>query len=156
MSIIDSMSQANQPSGLATPSKSSRISTAAEFREIMQSVNQTSEAKQAQAEAKAKEQEENTSTAAEEFSRYMAMSVAEKIKHTLLQEMGLTEEEYDALPPEEKEKIDELIAERLDELNDPNKRASSDELQQQAAERMRAMLDGVNAEKEKSSIFDIT
>ena len=148
MSIIDSMSQANQPGGLATPSKSSRISTAAEFREIMQSVNQTSEAKQAQAEAKAKEQEENTSTAAEEFSRYMAMSVAEKIKHTLLQEMGLTEEE--------KEKIDELIAERLDELNDPNKRASSDELQQQAAERMRAMLDGVNAEKEKSSIFDIT
>ncbi|MGB3596540.1 MAG: hypothetical protein WBA27_05980 [Pseudomonas neustonica] len=84
------------------------------------------------------------------------MSVADKIKHTLLQEMGLTEEEYDALPPEEKEKIDELIAERLDELNDPNKRASSDELQQQAAERMRAMLDGVNAEKEKSSIFDIT
>ena len=69
MSIIDSMSQANQPGGLTTPSKSSRISTAAEFREIMQSVNQTSEAKQAQAEDKAKEQEENTSTAAEEFSR---------------------------------------------------------------------------------------
>jgi len=49
----------------------------------------------------------------EEFRRYMAMSPAEKMFYRVLADEGLTIEEYNALPPEEKAKIDELVEERL-------------------------------------------
>jgi len=45
----------------------------------------------------------------------MSKSPGEMIKEKLLREIGLTEEEYDALPPEMKAKVDELIAQRMKE-----------------------------------------
>ena len=154
MSTIDGISASGAlGAGTAANNNHNRHTTsAAEFREIMQAVNQPQEARQAQVE----ESEDKTRNAADEFSRYMAMSTADKIKHSLLQEMGLTEEEYEALPPEEKQKIDDKVAERLAELNDPETRANSDEHQQQVAERLQAMLVGLNAQKENDSITDIT
>ncbi|AZL75025.1 hypothetical protein EI693_18880 [Pseudomonas oryziphila] len=53
------------------------------------------------------------SDALQEFRDYMDKSPAEKIKEKYLQELGLTEEEYDALPPEKKALIDEQIAQRM-------------------------------------------
>ncbi|MDH0300343.1 MULTISPECIES: hypothetical protein [unclassified Pseudomonas] len=55
------------------------------------------------------------SAALQEFRDYMAKSPAEKIKEKLLQELGLTEDEYNALPPEKKMRVDELIAQRMQE-----------------------------------------
>ncbi|QXH58105.1 hypothetical protein [Pseudomonas maumuensis] len=69
------------------------------------------------------------SSALQEFRDYMAKSPAEKIKEKMLQEMGLTAEEYDALPPEQKARIDEQIAQRLQEEVE---RTTQAKLEQQA------------------------
>ncbi|WP_175651498.1 hypothetical protein [Pseudomonas sp. Marseille-P9899] len=53
------------------------------------------------------------SSAAQEFRDYMALSPAEKIRLKMLNELGLTEDDYEALPPEKKEKIDLAIAQRI-------------------------------------------
>ncbi|WEL54213.1 hypothetical protein PZ739_20570 [Pseudomonas kermanshahensis] len=58
---------------------------------------------------------EATSSALQEFRDYMAKSPGEMIKDKLLREIGMTPEEYDALPPEMKAKVDELIAQRMKE-----------------------------------------
>ncbi|MFT0867818.1 hypothetical protein [Pseudomonas sp. CAM1A] len=55
------------------------------------------------------------SNALQEFRDYMVKSPAEKIKEKMLQELGLTSDEYDALPPEQKARIDQQIAQRLQE-----------------------------------------
>ncbi|MBM3109091.1 hypothetical protein [Pseudomonas arcuscaelestis] len=54
-----------------------------------------------------------TTSAAQEFRDYMALSPAEKIKLKLLNELGITEEEFNALPPEQREIIGRKIAELL-------------------------------------------
>ena len=54
-----------------------------------------------------------TTSAAQEFHDYMALSPAEKIKLKLLNELGITQEEFDAMPPEEQEKIELKIAEQM-------------------------------------------
>lgn len=55
------------------------------------------------------------SSASEEFRDYMAKSDAEKMRAAILKEMGLTEEEFEALPPEEQLAIEKKIIERLKE-----------------------------------------
>lgn len=54
----------------------------------------------------------------DEFRKYMAMSPAEKMRYAVLADAGLTMEEYQELPPEEKEKIDAEIAERMKEMRE--------------------------------------
>lgn len=56
-----------------------------------------------------------TTSAAQQFHDYMAMSPEEKIRQKMLNELGLTEEDYEALPPEKKDAIDKQIAERMKE-----------------------------------------
>lgn len=73
-----------------------------------------------------------TSSAAQEFRDYMALSPAEKIRLKMLSELGLTEDDYAALPPEEKEKIDLQIAQRVKEETEIKSMASL-EPQMQAA-----------------------
>lgn len=55
------------------------------------------------------------SSALQEFRDFMAKSPAEKIKEKMLQELGLSPEEYDALPSEQKMRVDQLIARRMQE-----------------------------------------
>jgi hypothetical protein len=54
-------------------------------------------------------------SAAQQFRDYMALSPEEKIRLKMLNELGLTEEDYEALPPEKKDAIDKQIAQRLKE-----------------------------------------
>lgn len=56
-----------------------------------------------------------TRSAAQEFRDYMALSPEEKIRLKMLNELGLTEEDYEALPPEKKDAIDKQIAQRMQE-----------------------------------------
>ncbi|WP_108126300.1 hypothetical protein [Saccharospirillum mangrovi] len=49
----------------------------------------------------------------EEFKKYMALSPAEKMRLAFLDESDISTERYQSLPPEEKTKIDEAIAQRL-------------------------------------------
>lgn len=56
-----------------------------------------------------------TSTARQAFQELMSKSHGEMIKEKLLSEIGLTEAQYEALPPEVKAKVGELIAQRLQE-----------------------------------------
>lgn len=69
-------------------------------------------------------------TARQEFQDFMSKSPGEMIKEKLLREIGLTEEEYDALPPELKAKVDELIAQRM---KDDIERKIEEKAQEQVA-----------------------
>jgi hypothetical protein len=54
-----------------------------------------------------------TGSATDEFQKYMQMTPAEKIRYNMLQEMGLTEDSVKALPPQEQQKIETAIADRI-------------------------------------------
>ncbi|PWB33523.1 hypothetical protein DCO48_09485 [Pseudomonas sp. SDI] len=54
-------------------------------------------------------------TAAQEFREYMALSPEEKIRQKMLNELGLTEEAFKALPPEEQYKVEQKITQRMKE-----------------------------------------
>ncbi|WP_184959657.1 hypothetical protein [Pseudomonas vranovensis] len=56
---------------------------------------------------------ETGKSAAQQFREYMALSPAEKIKLKLLNELGISQEEFEALPPAEKDKIERKIAEQM-------------------------------------------
>ncbi|MCU9951162.1 hypothetical protein [Pseudomonas sp. PDM13] len=56
------------------------------------------------------------SAAAQEFHDYMNKSAGEKMRDKILKELGLTEEDIDAMPPEQQEQIEKQIAQRMAEL----------------------------------------
>lgn len=49
----------------------------------------------------------------DEFRKYMEMSPAEKIRYGVLNELGITEEQLAALPPEQREAMEKKIAEMI-------------------------------------------
>jgi hypothetical protein len=53
------------------------------------------------------------SGAAEEFQKYMQMTPAEKVRHGVLSELGMTEEQLAAMPPEQREAAEKKIAEMI-------------------------------------------
>ncbi|ATH82158.1 hypothetical protein NLY39_11890 [Pseudomonas sp. KHPS1] len=53
--------------------------------------------------------------ALEAFQAYMAMTPAEKLRDGILKEMGLSEEDIEALPPEQQKAVEEEIAQRMQE-----------------------------------------
>lgn len=75
----------------------------AKLKVALQNADQTSSKKETQ------------SNAVKEFRAYMALSPEQKIREKMLREMGLSLEDYEALPPEKKEKIDKLITQRIQE-----------------------------------------
>ena len=54
-------------------------------------------------------------TAGEELAEYESKSLAQHMRDAILKEMGLTEEELDAMPPEQRAAIEEAIAEKFKE-----------------------------------------
>ncbi len=58
---------------------------------------------------------QETRTAVQDFRDYLAKSPEEKIKEKILQELGMTADEYDALPPEQQMKVDQQVAQRMKE-----------------------------------------
>ncbi|BBH45030.1 hypothetical protein [Pseudomonas sp. KU43P] len=58
---------------------------------------------------------QQTSDAVQDFRDYMAKPPEEKIKEKILQELGMTEDEYNALPPEQQMKVDQQVAQRMKE-----------------------------------------
>lgn len=80
------------------------------------------------------------STAAQDFHDYMAKSPEEKIKEKMLQELGLTEEDYNNLPPEKKAQIDDKIAQRIKEDVEIKTQAK---LQQQAEKQAQQVGSGL-------------
>lgn len=53
--------------------------------------------------------------ALEAFKAYMAMTPAEKLRDSILKDIGMTEEEIQALPPEQQKAVEEEIAQRMQE-----------------------------------------
>ena len=122
MSILNSnmhvTTVSTQGSDQSKPAVKPQPSVASSFAEVLQ---QTQEPKAAQESAALKESMEKTDEPArnvvDEFMAWMQMSPAEKIRDRMLKEMGLTEEELMELDPEEQEKIEALIAQKIrDEL----------------------------------------
>lgn len=58
---------------------------------------------------------ETQSNALKAFREYMALSPEQKIREKMLRELGLSLEDYEALPPDKKEKIDRQITQRMQE-----------------------------------------
>lgn len=59
--------------------------------------------------------DESGNAALEAFKAYMAMTPAEKMRDSILKEIGMTEEEIEALPPEQQKAVEEEIAQRMEE-----------------------------------------
>ena len=59
--------------------------------------------------------DEDGNAALEAFKAYMAMTPAEKMRDSILKEIGMTEEEIEALPPEQQKAVEEEIAQRMEE-----------------------------------------
>ena len=54
-------------------------------------------------------------TAGEELAEYQSKSLAQHIRDAILKEMGLTEEDLDAMPPEKRAAVEDAIAEKIKE-----------------------------------------
>ncbi|WP_447588257.1 hypothetical protein [Aquipseudomonas campi] len=54
----------------------------------------------------------------QEFMAYMNMSTAEKLRDSMLKELGLTEEELEAMPPEQQKAVEEQLAELMKQRAD--------------------------------------
>lgn len=54
-------------------------------------------------------------SAAQELAEYESKSVAQHMRDAILKEMGLSEEELDAMPPEQRAAVEERIVERMRE-----------------------------------------
>ena len=54
-------------------------------------------------------------TAGEELAEYQSKSVAQHLRDAILKEMGLTEDDLDAMPPEQRAAIEDTIAEKIKE-----------------------------------------
>ncbi len=81
-----------------------------------------------------------TTSAAQEFRDYMALSPEEKIRLKMLNELGLTEEEYEALPPEKKDAIDKQIAQRMKEESEIKSMAAVEPQMQAAVAATQALV----------------
>ncbi|TRO16074.1 hypothetical protein EQ836_05425 [Ectopseudomonas mendocina] len=57
--------------------------------------------------------EDSGDAALAEFMAYMAMTPAEKIRYGILKEMGLTEEDIEAMSPEQQQAVEQEIAQRI-------------------------------------------
>lgn len=55
----------------------------------------------------------SSSGVADEFRKFMAMTPAEKLRYSVLSDMGITEEELAAMPPEKREQIEQKIEELI-------------------------------------------
>ena len=54
-------------------------------------------------------------TAAEELAEYLRKTPAQHMRDAILKELGLTEEDLDAMPPEKRKAVEETIAARIKE-----------------------------------------
>lgn len=57
--------------------------------------------------------EKTSGSAADEFRKYMEMTPAEKVRYGVLSELGITEEQLAALPPEQREAMEKKIADMI-------------------------------------------
>ena len=62
--------------------------------------------------------EKQEKSASDKFMEYMNMSDQEKLQYMVLAQMGISKEEYDAMSPEEKAKIDEKVEERMKQISE--------------------------------------
>ena len=54
-------------------------------------------------------------TAAEELAEYLRKTPAQHMRDAILEELGLTEEDLDAMPPEKRKAVEETIAAKIKE-----------------------------------------
>lgn len=64
-------------------------------------------------EALAPSSDSGSSGAADEFRKFMAMTPAEKLRYSVLSDMGISEEDLAAMPPEKREQIEKKIEELI-------------------------------------------
>lgn len=105
--------------------------SAGSFADVMQQTQQS--AAQSAAAAPVKEDHQATEKAernvVDEFMAWMQMTPAEKLRDRILKELGLTEADLEAMDPEQRGKIEALIAQKIreeQELQNSQKAAKED------------------------------
>ena len=68
---------------------------------------------QAAASSAAEEAKKVGSSALAEFKDYMSKTPEQRLRDSILQEMGITEEEFNAMPPEKQQAVSQEIAQRM-------------------------------------------
>lgn len=72
------------------------------------------------------------SKASQEFHAYMEKTDSEKIRDKILKQMGLTEEDLEKMPPEKREQVEKMIAQRMTELNALQQQQQKEEKEQES------------------------
>ena len=67
------------------------------------------------AESKKAPAQKSGNTAAEELAEYLRKTPAQHMRDAILKELGLTEEDLDAMPPEKRKAVEETIAAKIKE-----------------------------------------
>lgn len=132
-----------EPSGTYVPQPTAAVLSAAQSQAGNSASQQSYQDAENEAYAKLKVQLQNIDalgtdepqSAAEAFHEYMALTPEEKIRQKMLNELGLTLEDYEALPPEQKDAIDKLIAERM-----------QNETEQKSLAALQSIIPGVQVE----------
>lgn len=94
-------------------------------------------------------------SARDKFMEYMSMSDEEKLKYMVLAQMGISKEEYDAMSPEEKAKIEEKIEERMKQITEAQNKQGPQGAERSSNEgRLNAAIENTQA-GERKSILDL-
>lgn len=102
------------------------------------------------------EVEKKDTSASDRFMEYMNMSDQEKLQYLVLAQMGISKEEYDAMSPEEKAKIDEKVEERLKRIAElQNQHDPQGAERSSSAGKLVAAIDNAQA-GERKSILDLS
>jgi len=96
------------------------------FQNVLQNQTGTQPASLTQAAAPA------TKSTADEFKDYMAMSPAEKMRYSIMNDLGITQKQLDAMPPEQRAAIEKKIEDLMklrQELQNANNGGSGQQTQ---------------------------
>lgn len=132
MGFSSALTQARQAvEGAASPGSGAAATFAAAYSAAVGSVSGSGSVMLTAKEKTERIQQSNEAVLAE-FREYMDKTPAQRMRDAILREMGLTEEDLDAMPPEKREAVEAEIGERLREriLGQVD-----DSLKQQAASR---------------------
>lgn len=99
------------------------------------------------------EVEKKEMSASDRFMEYMNMSDQEKLQYLALAQMGISKEEYDAMSPEEKTKIDEKVEEIMKQIAENQNQEAGD--RSTSAGKLNAAIDSAQV-GERRSILDLS
>jgi len=92
-------------------------------------------------------------SAADKFLEYMNMSDEDKLKYSLLAQMGISKDEYDAMPADQKVDVDKKITDRLAQIE--QNQSQSGASTHGVASKLQTFINSAQASENKLPIIDL-